>query len=250
MASVARRGPQLVQPRLLLQAQLHGVVGVVVHEALHHLLARPLTAPGSESTRRRRSERTRAGQLHRPADPPAAAGGGIAARPRHRFVDQHADAPAQAARDFDLLSGLTNRRLRCVMRDSCGAGSLRELEELAAMVEREHVAARPIAGGPVVRCRCASVASRRGDVRAWRRGRGSSRSSAGVGIAGRRRDARRRSRRTRWRCARALRECRRAASPVSRPAANASPAPSTLSTSTRRRRWSARRRCARAPRRR
>lgn len=146
VAAGARGFPQLQHALLLRDAQVDVVVGVVVDQALHDLLGRPVRERRADRARLVEAQRPRARQLDRAADPPAAPGGRrerVAAV--RAAVDQHADVAFEMAIALDLFGRAHEQPLQRLDPRFVRAGLHREFVELAAMVERHHAQVVPFA---------------------------------------------------------------------------------------------------------
>ena len=158
--------------RFLLEPIVDRIVRVVLHEAFDDMLLRPARSSVVPTERpRSNTTRIRAGQLDRPADPPAASGGGVERVLAVAIVAQHADASVQAARRFDLGHRFDEERLQPRNARLVGAGLLREVEELVAMIEREreHLVARRARRGDAMQPRQRRVlVGTRNPLRRWR----------------------------------------------------------------------------------
>ena len=129
-------------------------------------------------------QRIRAGQLDRPADPPAASGRGVERVLSVAIVAQHADRSGESERGFGLSDRLDKKLLELRQPRFAGAGFLRQLEELVAMVERERehrVVHRARRGDPMQAGQRRILVGSRNAARRWRE---NSRARSRVGIAG------------------------------------------------------------------
>ena len=137
--------PQFQHFFFLFQPQSIGIVGVVMQQALHHLLGRPMGQRRADGARAVKTQGARTGQLHRTPHPPAAPGGaGQGIAPIIAAVDQHAGMALQMVAALHLF-GCANQQFfeqgYARLGGPAGAG---QFQKLAAVVKGHHTHIAPL----------------------------------------------------------------------------------------------------------
>ena len=132
--------------------QLDRIVGVVEHEALHHVRRGPCRHVEARVVRRIERDRPRSRHLDRPSDPQRAGAQAVQHRTAVARIDDHTDAVGMTGALRDDLDGPGDQVLE---RGDAGArhpALVRELFQLPAMIECEHVqlVSRSAHGGRVM----------------------------------------------------------------------------------------------------
>src|SRR5437762_5075602 len=137
MTARLHRVEERLNLRLLLEAMVDGVVGMVSHQALDDMLQWPRDQLGADRASAIEFQGIRTGELHRSADPPAPSRCSIERVLPVEIIAQQADAAVDTERALGLGDGIDEKTLQLGQTFLGREDVLRQLEELIAMSESE-----------------------------------------------------------------------------------------------------------------